>query len=375
MLQSDAALLERARAGVDALNLKYGASHADRFFLFHRDRQWNRGEHAWIGWERKRGKIEEFNRLLRGATDTSFSTQVGALDVLPAVRYCITLDSDTRLPRDAARRLIGIIAHPLHQRGDRPGARPRHVRLRHPAAARQRHHGQRLGLALRAHVCGPHRRRSLHDGRVRRVPGPVRRGHLHRQGPLRRGCVRRGARGPRARKRAAVARPLRRTLRPHRPGQRRRGGGRLPVERARTRPPPAPLGAGRLADPVVALPGRALACRARPATGCRSSRAGRSSTTCGAACCRRLRCFCWCSAGPCCRATRRRGPRWGWRPWSSRASPACCTWCVGRGEVTAGGSSCAKPSKTCRPPVPAPECSWRSWPTKPVNACMRLAPP
>ncbi len=111
----DAALLERARAGVAALNLKYGASHADRFFLFHRDRRWNLGEHAWIGWERKRGKIEEFNRLLRGATDTSFSTQVGALDLLPAVRYCITLDTDTRLPRDAARRLIGIIAHPLHQ--------------------------------------------------------------------------------------------------------------------------------------------------------------------------------------------------------------------------------------------------------------------
>ena len=72
-------------------------------------------EQAWIGWERKRGKIEEFNRLLRGATDTSFSTQVGDLDVLPSVRYCITLDSDTRLPRDAAKRLIGIIAHPLNQ--------------------------------------------------------------------------------------------------------------------------------------------------------------------------------------------------------------------------------------------------------------------
>ena len=111
----DAALLDRARAGIDALNLKYGSSHATRFFLFHRDRQWNLGEDAWIGWERKRGKIEEFNRLLRGATDTSFSTQVGALDVLPSVRYCLTLDSDTRLPRDAAKRLIGIIAHPLHR--------------------------------------------------------------------------------------------------------------------------------------------------------------------------------------------------------------------------------------------------------------------
>ena len=99
----DAAMLERASAGVEALNLKFGADHADRFFLFHRARQWNAREQAWMGWERKRGKIEEFNRLLRGATDTTFSTQVGDLDVLPSVRYCITLDSDTLLPRDAAR--------------------------------------------------------------------------------------------------------------------------------------------------------------------------------------------------------------------------------------------------------------------------------
>ncbi len=111
----DAAILAAARTGVEALNLKFGVEHADRFFLFHRDRQWNVGERAWIGWERKRGKLEEFNRLLRGATDTSFSTQVGSVDVLPSVRYCITLDSDTRLPRDAAKRLIGIIAHPLNQ--------------------------------------------------------------------------------------------------------------------------------------------------------------------------------------------------------------------------------------------------------------------
>ena len=67
-----------------------------------------------MGWERKRGKIEEFNRLLRGAADTSYTVQVGELDVLPSVRYCLTLDTDTRLPRDAAKALIGIIAHPLN---------------------------------------------------------------------------------------------------------------------------------------------------------------------------------------------------------------------------------------------------------------------
>ena len=70
-----------------------------------------------MGWERKRGKIEEFNRLLRGARDTTFATSVGDLAILPSVRYCITLDRDTRLPRDAARALVGIIAHPLNRAG------------------------------------------------------------------------------------------------------------------------------------------------------------------------------------------------------------------------------------------------------------------
>ena len=111
----DDVLLDRARAGVDALNQKYGPEQARRFFLFHRDRRWNPSEDVWMGWERKRGKLEEFNRLLRGAVDTTFTTQVGALDLLPHVKYCLTLDADTRLPRDAARRLVGIAAHPLHQ--------------------------------------------------------------------------------------------------------------------------------------------------------------------------------------------------------------------------------------------------------------------
>jgi cyclic beta-1,2-glucan synthetase len=114
-LPRDAEILEAARAGIEALNRKHGHGRDDRFFLFHRLRQWNEAEGRWMGWERKRGKIEEFNRLLRGATDTSFAVQVGDLSILPDVRYCITLDTDTRLPRDAARTLIGIITHPLNR--------------------------------------------------------------------------------------------------------------------------------------------------------------------------------------------------------------------------------------------------------------------
>ena len=114
-LPDDPAIVAAARGGIEHLNRRFGAEHADRFFLFHRERQWNAREHAWMGWERKRGKIEEFNRLLRGATDTSFSVQVGELHILPSVRYCITLDTDTRLPRDAAKELVGIISHPLNR--------------------------------------------------------------------------------------------------------------------------------------------------------------------------------------------------------------------------------------------------------------------
>jgi cyclic beta-1,2-glucan synthetase len=111
----DRALLSAARDGIRALNARYGPGHADRFFLFHRERRWNAREGVWIGWERKRGKIEEFNRVLRGATDTSFIMEVGSAGVLPAVRYCLTLDSDTRLPRDAAKKLLGILTHPLNR--------------------------------------------------------------------------------------------------------------------------------------------------------------------------------------------------------------------------------------------------------------------
>ncbi|HYN05586.1 MAG TPA: glucoamylase family protein, partial [Vicinamibacteria bacterium] len=111
----DEAILGAARAGVLALNTRHAEGRSDLFYLAHRVRQWNPAEGVWMGWERKRGKIEEWNRLLRGATDTSFSVEAGDASVFPTVRYCITLDSDTRLPRDAAKKLIGIAAHPLNR--------------------------------------------------------------------------------------------------------------------------------------------------------------------------------------------------------------------------------------------------------------------
>lgn len=118
-MPGDDEVLAAAREGIETLNAQVGDGRGDgrgdRFFLFHRVRRWNEGEGVWMGWERKRGKLEELNRLLRGATDTTIEWQVGALELLPGVRYCITLDSDTRLPRDAAKTLIGIAAHPLNR--------------------------------------------------------------------------------------------------------------------------------------------------------------------------------------------------------------------------------------------------------------------
>jgi len=108
-------VLAAALEGIQALNARYAPAARDRFHLFHRSRRWNDSEGVWMGWERKRGKIEEFNRLLRGATDTSFSVQEGDASILQQVRYCLTLDSDTRLPRDVARQLIGVIEHPLNR--------------------------------------------------------------------------------------------------------------------------------------------------------------------------------------------------------------------------------------------------------------------
>lgn len=114
-MPEDRHILAAARAGIEELNARYEQGRGNRFYLFHRARRWNPRENCWMGWERKRGKIEEFNRLLLGATDTSYRLQVGDLSVLPKIRYCITLDADTRLPRDAARQLIGIALHPLHR--------------------------------------------------------------------------------------------------------------------------------------------------------------------------------------------------------------------------------------------------------------------
>ena len=117
-MPGDAELLATAVEGISRLNKRYGpASGGDsRFVLFHRRRVWNKSEDAWMGWERKRGKLHELNQLLRGSTATTFmSVDSKPPEGIPSVRYVITLDADTRLPRGAALRLIGTMAHPLNR--------------------------------------------------------------------------------------------------------------------------------------------------------------------------------------------------------------------------------------------------------------------
>ena len=114
-LAGDQRLLELARTEIQRLNERYCADRPGIFYLLHRPRKWNRQQGAWMGEERKRGKLAALNRLLQTGVADAFSATIGDLPQLRSVRYVITLDSDTRLPRDAGRELVGCAAHPLNQ--------------------------------------------------------------------------------------------------------------------------------------------------------------------------------------------------------------------------------------------------------------------
>lgn len=119
----DARLLMAARAGIRRLNDRHGGGAEAPFALFYRDRTWNDKEGRWMGWERKRGKLHEFNRLVLGATDTGLKIVEGDVEAVRSVRFALTLDADTFLPRDAALRLIGTLAHPLNRPSFGPDGR------------------------------------------------------------------------------------------------------------------------------------------------------------------------------------------------------------------------------------------------------------
>jgi cyclic beta-1,2-glucan synthetase len=111
----DEELLSDGLARIRALNERYAKGRPEIFFLFHRRRLWNESEGCWMGWERKRGKLLEFNRLLRGAEDTTYMTPSVDRAALRKVRYAITLDADTQMPPETVGRMVGAIAHPLNR--------------------------------------------------------------------------------------------------------------------------------------------------------------------------------------------------------------------------------------------------------------------
>ena len=115
VMPPDDELLRLAKEGVEQLNAKYAEHRPDAFFLFHRPRRFNAQEGVWMGYERKRGKLAALNALLRGAAGDRFSLIVGDTSILPEVRYVITLDTDTQLPRDSAREMVATMAHPLNR--------------------------------------------------------------------------------------------------------------------------------------------------------------------------------------------------------------------------------------------------------------------
>ena len=170
------------------------ATGGDVFFLFHRPRRCNAVEGRWMGYERKRGKLADLNALLRGGAADRFARIVGDMGALAGVRYVITLDTDTELPRDAARQLVG-----------RDGASPQSSALHTPTAGARGLVAEGYGIlqprvsigvpgANRSRYAAPARRRSrrgsVYPRGLRRVPGRVRRGLVHRQGHLRRRRVR-----------------------------------------------------------------------------------------------------------------------------------------------------------------------------------------
>ncbi|MDW8800047.1 glucoamylase family protein [Clostridium sp. A1-XYC3] len=113
--EDDTVITESALKLIEELNKKYCKDDNNIFYFFNRYRQFNKKENLWLGWERKRGKLIEFGALIRGDKNTSYNVVSSDISNLQKVKYIITLDADTKLPRDSAKRLIGAMAHILNR--------------------------------------------------------------------------------------------------------------------------------------------------------------------------------------------------------------------------------------------------------------------
>ena len=253
---SDDILLQRARDGIRSLNACHPPppGEAPRFVLLHRERVFSETEQCWIGWERKRGKLEPLIARLAGASGGPFLDLGEESRVAAGTAYVVTLDSDTQLPPGRLRELVGVAAHPLNQ--PQLDAAARRVvggygilqpRIVTPLPAPRQI--DRVPLA----VCRAVRHRPLQRRQLRGLPGPVRRRQLHRQGPAERaGDACRAGRPP-ARRPGAEPRPARRLAGALRGGERHHAGRGRPLPCRRGRIARAPLDARRLAAAALLL--------------------------------------------------------------------------------------------------------------------------
>ncbi len=113
-MPGDSEIIKAAISGINGLNAKY-AEKEDIFFYFNRERVYSKEQNRWMGWERKRGALVELNRLLKGAADTSYTTITGSMEAIKDIKYVITIDADTKLSMETAKKLIGTIMHPLNK--------------------------------------------------------------------------------------------------------------------------------------------------------------------------------------------------------------------------------------------------------------------
>ncbi|RME65573.1 MAG: cellobiose phosphorylase, partial [Alphaproteobacteria bacterium] len=114
-MPQDDAIEDALVAGIRRLNRRHGAGGERPFHLLHRQRLYNAREGCWMGWERKRGKLEQFNRFVLGEAVDAFTLCEGDSENLRGVRFVLTVDADTVLPMGTAHRLIGTLAHPLNR--------------------------------------------------------------------------------------------------------------------------------------------------------------------------------------------------------------------------------------------------------------------
>ena len=186
VMPNDAEIVAAAVAGIEALNRRHAGGKDDRFYFFHRRRTWNESEQRWMGWERKRGKIEGIQPApaRRRGHDVHGHEWRRLHPAEGPVLHHARQRHET--PSRYGERADRHRAPPAQSSRCRPPHGAHHQRLWRPPAPCQRDDVERGRFNLLEDVRRPHRRRPVHHRRLGHLPGPVRRRQLHRQGALRR---------------------------------------------------------------------------------------------------------------------------------------------------------------------------------------------